>query len=179
MLDSLREFGRAVVFLFLILTDSCSQPPSDTKLIENFYTHRAIYESMAKDFCAMPHAQTVWTDTNHSRPRLSDQRQDKIVALMNKIGATRVEGLPAEDSIDPSPCMVEFTLWSIGMLDSSDSKSIVLSPVSDLYDLEVQSLDNIDFKKTVLKFGGGSNHGRRIYKRHLEGEWWLVWDHWE
>jgi len=157
-------------------------PPNDTKMIETFRSQRQTFEALRETFCALPHAQTVWLDSNDSDPKMPPWRRDPIVILMKKAGATRVASLPAhgqEERLGPAPCSVEITLWSSGALDGGDVKSIEFSPAPDRDDLALQSLDNIDFKNTVHHFPPPSPHGHRIYKRHLEGDWWLVWQHWE
>lgn len=168
----------AVIILAAVVLEGCDKPPpGDAKLIETFKAQRSTFKILRERLCRLPSAQTVWTDTDHSDPPLSDQDRDRWLRLMRKIGATRIAVLPKGRV--SKECFVEITFWSAGFLDSGDSKSIEFQPMRDSDALVLKSLDNIDFKRTVHHFPPPSSHGHRTYVRHLDGGWWLEWDHWE
>ena len=179
MRRGLSAFAVAAV-LAVGLTSCEGPPPSDRQLIGTFRAKRQVFETLRQKLCALPHQQTIWTDSNDdSMPKLPAAVRQDYLGLMKRIGVERVAAIPAGRDLNLPKCAFEASFWSRGFLDQGDSKDIELDPTPDKDALVLDSLDDIDFEHTVRHFRPPSSHGQRTYMRHLEGDWWLEWDHWE
>jgi hypothetical protein len=174
-----------IIAVVAILLTSClascdGPPPTDAALVNLFHEQRANFELLRSTICAVA-PQTIWPEAGHEDRKISPDTSEAIRVLMAKVGATRVASLePKSDKNGtPLPCYAEITVWSAGMLDSGDSRSFEYAPRQDSYDLEVSNLETIDVAATVKHFEKPSSHGHRLYKRHLEGIWWLTRSYWE
>jgi hypothetical protein len=168
----------AVFCLAICLTGCSDPPPSDAQLIANFKTHRVILEKLREEICVLA-PQTIWTDSNNSKPRLPAKKLAAFLPFMAKVGATRIAAIPAQAVPKARPCDVEITLWSAGILDSGDTRSFEYAPHLGKDDLVVPNLARVDVAATIHVFNKKSGHGHRTYLRHLGGKWWLVRDYWQ
>jgi hypothetical protein len=151
-------------------------------MIEVFKAKRSTFDALRSDLCGLSHDQTIWTDSGPAPP-LPAKTLAFYQNLLNDIGANRISSLPASYDVKQfgkHSCIVDVTGWSDGMLDSGNSKDWYFGRgPNSADDLDLKSLDAIDFKHTMKRFPQPSHHGHRTYWRHLEGDWWLQWDHWE
>jgi hypothetical protein len=173
------------IAVFATLLTSCltscdGPPPTDAALVNLFHEQRATFEQLRSAICVVA-PQTAWPEAGHEDRKTSPDKSAAIRVLMAKVGATRVASL--EPKIDkngtPLPCYAEITIWSAGMLDSGDDRSFEYAPRQDTYDLEVSNLETVKVAATVKHFEKPSRHGHRLYKRHLEGSWWMTRSYWE
>jgi hypothetical protein len=157
----------------------CDGPaPDDAQMTSLFHEKRAAFDRLRSEICKLPHTQTVWTNSNDAEPALPPRDLARFRAMLTAIGARRIAASPASAN---EPCNGAIDAWSAGMLDSGDSKSWSFghTPGKGPDDLRLSSLDAIDFKHTVNPFPPPSSHGHRDYWRHLDGDWWLEWNHWQ
>jgi hypothetical protein len=182
----LRVLAIVGIFLAPWLTGCDNAAPTDAQLVDLFTNQRDVFEQLRKAICSdAPHI--VWsgtgpTDRPHSNePKLPPEKLAFFQSLMKKVGATRIASSePAVEKTGRSlPCNAEIVVWSSGFLDSGDDRAFHYAYRPGIFDLEVSSLENVDVAATLEVYDKESKHAHRIYKKQLEGSWWVTRSYWQ
>jgi hypothetical protein len=162
--EAIKEFLGAIPIIFFLIVEGCTPPPSDDTLIETFHSNRAQFEQLREKLCEWPVDQTVWNKSElgpeHASPEVSPADMKWFVATMAAIKAERV-------AVIHNPCRIGISVWAVGLADG-DYKSYRFGlPIHEDV-IELSSLDDVDRSSNEIA----------IYRRRIEGDWWLEFQHW-
>ncbi len=159
----------AVFALLLFIFNISSQPPKESKIIENFYAHRDAFEQLRNMLLADKETnlvadwgiQKVGSLTSQMPPDggFSESRYHDYLALLREIGAR------AADHRWEKPEEFRFLVWRSGF--AGESRHIAISWLEGEPTNSVRSLD--EFYRT--------DKPRSPVYRHIDGNWY-IWADW-
>ena len=150
-----------VVFIVLIISGCSdtepSQPPSDQDLIQLFNNNKQVFITL-KDKFSKDGFKVISIDPEWCDPKdIPLDTKKEYYRLLKQVNIAQIRSLEKDT--------VVLAVWDTGNVSGGDSKGYIYKPSTDWPREEKESLDNMSLS------------GEEFYKRRIDGDWCLYYDH--
>lgn len=146
---------------WIVTTPRPTPPPTDEYLLWRFENEQHNFERLREMLCIRDAARTIMMDPEWSEPEASASEHSAFYELFRPIGAQGV--------YYDGQCSFRILVWSVGLAGGGDYKEYVYRPGARYRDVTLSAnLDSVNRSGEKVAF----------YKRHIKGDWFLVFEHW-